>query len=241
MGAFLVIVVGLLGIAASPGCRPSPNPGPPVDPRRGECEVGPGGEVHTPPAADLEGALVRARSGRQTRQLQRRRGRLLRRRRPPHKATAWIVPFMTRAWRYTKATYGDFGGPRRPPLRDLPSGALQRRAPCDLLRRLARPPECHRLRAGPWDDPSLGIPTRSATSSRVPATASTGRRPSGCGRTASGSSSISMTSTSASASSRRPAASSTGSPPSPTTSRGRAPTGSATSSIRPGAIMAARG
>jgi hypothetical protein len=30
---------------------------------------------------------------------------------PRDEVTAWILPFMTRAWQYTKATYGQFGGP----------------------------------------------------------------------------------------------------------------------------------
>ena len=32
---------------------------------------------------------------------------------PEDEQTAWIVPFMSRAWRYTRATYGNFGPPDR--------------------------------------------------------------------------------------------------------------------------------
>ena len=78
---------------------------------------------------------------------------------PRRAATAWITSFMTRAWRYTKATYGDFGGPDDRLYAIFHQGRYSGGHPStyfDASHDYRNVTDCG---PGPWDKPAYGIPS----------------------------------------------------------------------------------
>ena len=78
---------------------------------------------------------------------------------PRRAATAWIHSFMTRAWRYTKATYGDFRGPDDRLYAIFHQGRYSGGHPStyfDASHDYRNVTDCG---PGPWDQPAYGIPS----------------------------------------------------------------------------------
>ena len=77
---------------------------------------------------------------------------------PRNETTAWIVPFMTRAWRYTKATYGDFGGSENRLFSVFHEGRYSGGHPStyfDASHDYRNVTDCG---PGPWGESSAGLP-----------------------------------------------------------------------------------
>ncbi len=78
---------------------------------------------------------------------------------PRDEITAWVVPFMTRAWRYTKATYGDFGGPESRVFAVFHQGRYSGGHPStyfDASHDYRNVTDCG---PGPWGESSVDLPT----------------------------------------------------------------------------------
>jgi hypothetical protein len=78
---------------------------------------------------------------------------------PRDQSTAWIVPFMTRAWRYTKSTYGDFGGAQGRLFAIFHQGRYSGGHPSTYFDDSHDDRNVTDCGPGPWPDTAVGIPT----------------------------------------------------------------------------------
>ncbi len=78
---------------------------------------------------------------------------------PRDESTAWIVPFITRAWRYTKATYGDFGGSNDRLFAIFHQGRYSGGHPSTYFDASHDGRNVADCGPGPWDDSASAIPT----------------------------------------------------------------------------------
>jgi hypothetical protein len=78
---------------------------------------------------------------------------------PRGEVTAWIAPFMTRAWRYTKATYGHFGDAEGRLFAIFHQGRYSGGHPSTYFDASHDHRNVTDCGPGPWDKPSFGVPT----------------------------------------------------------------------------------
>lgn len=71
----------------------------------------------------------------------------------------WIGPFMTRAWRYTKTTYGPFGGPDGRLYAIFHQGRYSGGHPSTYFDASHDHRNVTDCGPGPWDQPAFGIPS----------------------------------------------------------------------------------